>query len=103
MTEGHNLVNVFLIGSVSTVQKVEGASRKGASKATSASRVQFRCAYCKICIDFKEDTHHDISEICGCFSTKSNYCCIGTFTLSNLGMFGVDRFDAILPPGQVII
>lgn len=24
----------------------------------------------------------------------------GTFTLSNIGMFGVDRFDAILPPGQ---
>lgn len=24
----------------------------------------------------------------------------GTFTLSNLGMFGVERFDAILPPGQ---
>ncbi|NEU75425.1 2-oxo acid dehydrogenase subunit E2 [Hassallia byssoidea VB512170] len=24
----------------------------------------------------------------------------GTFTVSNLGMFGVDRFDAILPPGQ---
>jgi len=24
----------------------------------------------------------------------------GTFTLSNLGMFGVDRFDAILPAGQ---
>ncbi|KAF5930766.1 hypothetical protein HYC85_031639 [Camellia sinensis] len=24
----------------------------------------------------------------------------GTFTLSNLGMFGVDRFDAILPLGQ---
>jgi pyruvate dehydrogenase E2 component (dihydrolipoamide acetyltransferase) len=24
----------------------------------------------------------------------------GTFTLSNLGMYGVDRFDAILPPGQ---
>jgi pyruvate dehydrogenase E2 component (dihydrolipoamide acetyltransferase) len=23
----------------------------------------------------------------------------GTFTVSNLGMFGVDRFDAILPPG----
>ncbi len=23
----------------------------------------------------------------------------GTFTMSNLGMFGVDRFDAILPPG----
>ena len=23
----------------------------------------------------------------------------GTFTLSNLGMFGVDRFDAILPRG----
>jgi pyruvate dehydrogenase E2 component (dihydrolipoamide acetyltransferase) len=22
----------------------------------------------------------------------------GTFTISNLGMFGVDRFDAILPP-----
>ena len=24
----------------------------------------------------------------------------GTFTLSNLGMFGVTTFDAILPPGQ---
>ncbi|NEQ45872.1 MAG: 2-oxo acid dehydrogenase subunit E2 [Leptolyngbya sp. SIOISBB] len=24
----------------------------------------------------------------------------GTFTLSNLGMFGVDKFDAILPPSQ---
>ena len=24
----------------------------------------------------------------------------GTFTLSNLGMFGVDSFDAILPPGE---
>ena len=24
----------------------------------------------------------------------------GTFTISNLGMFGVDRFDAILSPGQ---
>ena len=24
----------------------------------------------------------------------------GTFTISNLGMFGVDRFDAIIPPGQ---
>ncbi len=24
----------------------------------------------------------------------------GTLTLSNLGMYGVDRFDAILPPGQ---
>ncbi|PSN19493.1 branched-chain alpha-keto acid dehydrogenase subunit E2, partial [filamentous cyanobacterium CCP5] len=24
----------------------------------------------------------------------------GTFTLSNLGMFGVSQFDAILPPGQ---
>ncbi len=24
----------------------------------------------------------------------------GTFTLSNLGMFGVDSFDAIVPPGQ---
>lgn len=23
----------------------------------------------------------------------------GTFTISNLGMFGVDSFDAILPPG----
>ncbi|MDX2273104.1 MAG: dihydrolipoamide acetyltransferase family protein [Cyanobacteriota bacterium] len=27
----------------------------------------------------------------------------GTFTISNLGMFGVDRFDAILPPGQSAI
>ncbi|CAK9309656.1 unnamed protein product [Citrullus colocynthis] len=25
----------------------------------------------------------------------------GTFTLSNLGMYGVDRFNAILPPGTV--
>ena len=24
----------------------------------------------------------------------------GAFTLSNLGMFGVDKFDAILPPNQ---
>ena len=24
----------------------------------------------------------------------------GTFTISNLGMFGVQQFDAILPPGQ---
>jgi len=24
----------------------------------------------------------------------------GTFTLSNLGMFGVEQFDAILPPNQ---
>ena len=24
----------------------------------------------------------------------------GNFTISNLGMFGVDCFDAILPPGQ---
>ena len=38
-----------------------------------------------------------------------NFRCIldcwfaGTFTLSNLGMFGVDRFDAILPPGTVSI
>ena len=29
------------------------------------------------------------------------YDSVGTFTLSNLGMFGVDRFDAILPPGTV--
>lgn len=27
----------------------------------------------------------------------------GGFTISNLGMFGVDRFDAILPPGQSAI
>ncbi|PHT42684.1 hypothetical protein CQW23_16709 [Capsicum baccatum] len=27
----------------------------------------------------------------------------GTLTLSNLGMFGVDRFDVILPPGQGVI
>lgn len=27
----------------------------------------------------------------------------GTFTLSNLGMFGVDLFDAILPPGTVSV
>lgn len=24
----------------------------------------------------------------------------GTFTISNLGMYGVDTFDAILPPGD---
>lgn len=28
---------------------------------------------------------------------------VGTFTVSNLGMFGVDRFDAILPPGTVSV
>jgi pyruvate dehydrogenase E2 component (dihydrolipoamide acetyltransferase) len=27
----------------------------------------------------------------------------GTFTVSNLGMFGVDRFDAILPPNLLYI
>jgi len=27
----------------------------------------------------------------------------GTFTISNLGMFGVDTFDAILPPGSAAI
>ncbi|KAF5789191.1 putative dihydrolipoyllysine-residue acetyltransferase [Helianthus annuus] len=27
----------------------------------------------------------------------------GTFTLSNLGMFGMDRFDATLPPGQACV
>jgi pyruvate dehydrogenase E2 component (dihydrolipoamide acetyltransferase) len=27
----------------------------------------------------------------------------GTFTLSNLGMFGIDRFDAIINPPQVAI
>ena len=27
----------------------------------------------------------------------------GTFSVSNLGMFGVDTFDAILPPGQAAI
>lgn len=33
---------------------------------------------------------------------EKNICSVaGTFTLSNLGMFGVDRFDAILPPGTV--
>lgn len=31
---------------------------------------------------------------------KSNEYSNGTFTLSNLGMFGVDTFDAILPPEQ---
>ncbi|KAK9989057.1 hypothetical protein SO802_029296 [Lithocarpus litseifolius] len=30
---------------------------------------------------------------------SSYYHLNGTFSLSNLGMFGVDRFDAILPPG----
>ncbi|KAI8018672.1 hypothetical protein LOK49_LG04G02976 [Camellia lanceoleosa] len=29
----------------------------------------------------------------------SNFSPMRTFTLSNLGMFGVDRFDVILPPG----
>ena len=27
----------------------------------------------------------------------------GNFTISNMGMFGVDAFDAILPPGQPCI
>ena len=26
----------------------------------------------------------------------------GTFTISNMGMFGADTFDAILPPGELI-
>ena len=38
----------------------------------------------------------------GCVATKLHNLYVGTFTLSNLGMFGVDRFDAILPPGQVM-
>ena len=25
----------------------------------------------------------------------------GTFTISNMGMYGPDAFDAILPPGQM--
>lgn len=33
-------------------------------------------------------------------SLKPEEYSTGTFTLSNLGMFGVDSFDAILPPGQ---
>lgn len=27
----------------------------------------------------------------------------GTFTISNLGMYGVDTFDAILPPGACLL
>lgn len=38
---------------------------------------------------------------CFNFDTNLIVSATGTFTLSNLGMFGVDRFDAILPPGQV--
>lgn len=37
-----------------------------------------------------------------CFLFLITICSVaGTFVLSNLGMFGVDRFDAILPPGMV--
>lgn len=35
------------------------------------------------------------------FSDLKSRLSVGTFTLSNLGMFGVDKFDAILPAGQV--
>lgn len=35
------------------------------------------------------------------FLNDSPVLAAGTFVLSNLGMFGVDRFDAILPPGIV--
>ena len=31
---------------------------------------------------------------------QANEYSTGTFTISNLGMFGVNRFDAILPPAQ---
>lgn len=40
---------------------------------------------------------HICFNCCLCFSLLT----AGTFVLSNLGMFGVDRFDAILPPGIV--
>jgi len=35
------------------------------------------------------------------FAYLKSWLSVGTFTLSNLGMFGVDKFDAILPAGQV--
>ncbi|CAK9150588.1 unnamed protein product [Ilex paraguariensis] len=43
-----------------------------------------------------------ILALCSCYKGRSDWhekSDAGTFTLSNLGMFGVDRFDAILPPG----
>ena len=43
---------------------------------------------------FKKDCAELRMHVCVCLIA-------GTFTLSNLGMFGVDRFDAILPPGEV--
>ena len=33
-------------------------------------------------------------------SLKPEEFMTGTFTISNLGMFAVEQFDAILPPGQ---
>ena len=35
--------------------------------------------------------------------TKLSFCCVqgGTFTLSNLGMYGVKNFSAIINPPQV--
>lgn len=47
---------------------------------------------------------HDLCAFWATYDELSLLICmflLGTFTLSNLGMFGVDRFDAILPPGTV--
>ena len=44
----------------------------------------------------------DITLIISIFITTNNryfHVFSGTFTISNLGMFGVAQFDAILPPG----
>lgn len=58
--DDHNLVAVFLVGSLSIVQKVEGASRKGTGKAASVPRVQFRYSNTRICINFQEHVCCDI-------------------------------------------
>ncbi len=44
-------------------------------------------------------TWADLVERARAKQLKPDEYSTGTFTLSNLGMFGVDRFDAILPPG----
>jgi pyruvate dehydrogenase E2 component (dihydrolipoamide acetyltransferase) len=45
-------------------------------------------------------TWRDLVERSRSKQLKPDEYSTGGFTLSNLGMFGVDRFDAILPPGQ---
>lgn len=91
--------SLFFLGTVGSLLAVSEMERVGGEsplKATSAPRVQLRSDFLK----------YDLAH-CFLISCLRLYVRIfslaGTFTLSNLGMFGVDRFDAILPPGQVLL